>query len=192
MKVLLFVGLLTSTILISAGIEGGIYIMDKGGKAEFATTSSTGDEIKGTCLNYASIFRVDEGKMNIALPLNSFEFKEMGLIDHFKSEDYLNYKKSDAFVFNGSIEGFNKDVLEEGKKMEFTLSGEFVVAGEIQATTQKLFLTKSGDKVLGSITFDVDLANYGIELSEAINAKFGSEFTLTCELEWSTMVIKKK
>jgi len=170
-----------------------IYIMERGGKAVFSTTNEKGEKLTATNANYSSILRHEQASFAISLPIRGFVFEDYMLVDQFASAAYLNANKDPMIRYNGKFEGLKSLNIKELKDKTIPVSGQLRINGidKDVNTTATLNYTDAG--ISGTLSLKgINLADFNIELSDAMKTQFGSKIDLDCELLWAKVDVPKK
>ena len=167
--------------------------MERGGKAVFSTTNEKGETVNATNTNYSSILRHEQATFAISIPIKGFNFEDYMLVDQFASEDYLNADKDPMIRYNGKFEGLKSLNLKELKEKTVPVSGQLRINGVDKEMVTEVELKKTDAGISGTLSLkNVNLADFNIELSDAMKTQFGSTINLDCELLWAKIETPKK
>jgi len=190
MKRLFIIPVILSASLLFAG---SIYVMEKGGRAAIATTNAKGDKVVGINKNVSSILRIEQGSFTISIPIKSFDFDDYRLIDHFAGEDYLDANKEPMIFINAKIPGAADMDFSKLDEKHIELNGELKIRGITKTHPINITLNGSDEGISGQLSLSkIELKDFGIEVSEAVEAELGDGFRMTCAVTWKKIEAPKK
>ncbi|MBX2817538.1 MAG: YceI family protein [Saprospiraceae bacterium] len=128
------------------------------GKVEFHTKSIMSD-IEAESTEMEARMDLDNGSVEIQIPIASFEFEYEMMQDHF-NEDYLESEKYPNATFQGTI---RKDIEVGSEPAEFELKGALTIHGVTQETTLVATLSKKENLTKVRCVFPVVFKDFGVD-----------------------------
>ena len=129
---------------------------------------------------FKSAISFTENTISLAVPINSFKFKNAEMQKEFNQKENFNSTTHPSLLFNGIILS-NTSIGEEGRHI-VTLKGELTIKGQShKLETKGLLVNKSGQTSLKA-SFLIDGKKYG--LNSAAYKDFIEQLEFSLEIEY--------
>ena len=115
--------------------------------------------------NYTSVSTLNKetGNVVFSVPMQGFEFKKALMQKHFNSDKYLDTKTFPKAKLKATITNFSEFDLSKDGSYEAIVEGELTIHGVTKPIKEKGTLTIKENMISAQSTFNVTLADYGIE-----------------------------
>lgn len=143
-----------------------------------ATSKSSPERVDATNKSGTLVVDAASGRVEAAVLMTNFLFEKALMQEHF-NENYVESSKFPKATFKGKIEDQSKVDFSKDGAYKVTIAGDLTVHGVTkQVKTPASFTVKNG-KVTGSTSFQVALADYGIEVPSVVADKLAQEAKIT-------------
>lgn len=157
---------IVAAFLMFGNIVQAQKFMTKNGNISFFSSMSM-ENIEAHNKQVNSAIDSKTGDFVVKVLIKSFEFEKALMQEHFNE----NYMESDKFP-NATLSGKIKNIAEVDFTKEGTypadVEGKLTIHGVTKDVTEKGTLTVKGGKVNAVSTFNVTLADYGIEIPNTV------------------------
>ena len=141
-----------------------IYFTRSGTISFFSSTPI--EDIKAINEQTTCVLDLETGDLSFRIPIRGFIFKNGLMQEHFNE----NYLESDTYPnasFTGSIEGW-KDIILTEKFQPVSLKGTMTIHGISKDITEPGNILMKDNKIIGSATFKITVADYKIEIPKIL------------------------
>lgn len=134
----------------------------------------------------SGVINTETGDMAFTLLMKAFSFEKALMQEHF-NEKYVESDKFPKASFKGQIVNFSS--LQLGvKPVEVTIKGKLTIHGVTQDIEVKGSLAKPSDnKMVGTSTFSVKLADYDIEVPSAVVDNISETIEIKVKMDYEKM-----
>jgi polyisoprenoid-binding protein YceI len=117
-----------------------------------------------TADNYKATSTMDTstGDLVFSVPMQSFEFEKALMQKHYNGKDFLDTKSFPKSKFVGKITNLDEVDFTKDGNYEASVSGEMTIKGVTKSVDEKGTIMVKGGKVAAETTFDLTLADFGI------------------------------
>ncbi|NOQ23825.1 MAG: YceI family protein [Bacteroidales bacterium] len=131
--------------------------------------------------NYTSVSTLNKetGEVVFSVPMQGFDFKKALMQKHYNSDKYLDTKTFPKAKLKATITNFSEFDLSKDGSYEAVVEGELTIHGVTKAIKEKGTLTIKDNMVSAQSTFNVTLADYGVEF---VKGKPSSNIAKTVEV----------
>jgi polyisoprenoid-binding protein YceI len=145
------------------------YYSTKSGQAYF--DAGTGiEDIKGINKSTTSVIEPSTGKIQFSLQIKGFEFKSQLMQDHF-NENYMESDKYPNSTFKGNITNIENVSFTKDGTYPVTVKGILEMHGVKKDIETKGTLKVSGENVIANADFNVQMADYKIDVPSVVGDK---------------------
>lgn len=144
----------------------------------FSTTPA--EDIEANNYSATSTINIESGNIVFVVPMQGFEFDKALMQKHFNQENFLDTKSFPDARLVGKIININKVDFSADGAYEAIVEGEMTLKGVTKKITEKGTITVKGSKVEAKSTFNITLADYGIEF---VKGKPSSNIAKTVEVK---------
>lgn len=115
--------------------------------------------------NTASISTISKstGEVVFSVPMQGFEFEKSLMQKHFNNDKFLDTKKYPKAKLKASVTNLNEIDFSKDGNYNAMVEGELTIKGKTNPIKEKGSIIIQGELVKINTTFDVTLADYGIE-----------------------------
>ena len=141
-----------------------IYFTRSGSVSFFSSTPI--EDIRAINEQTTCVLDLKTGDVSFRIPIRGFIFKNGLMQEHFNE----NYLESDTYPnarFTGSIEGW-KDIILTEKFQPVSLKGTMTIHGISTDITEPGNILMKDNKIIGSATFKITVADYKIEIPKIL------------------------
>ena len=141
-----------------------IYFTRSGSVSFFSSTPI--EDIRAINEQTTCVLELKTGDVSFRIPIRGFIFKNGLMQEHFNE----NYLESDTYPnasFTGSIEGW-KDIILTEKFQPVSLKGTMTIHGISKDITEPGNILMKDNKIIGSATFKITVADYKIEIPKIL------------------------
>ncbi|SEJ11008.1 YceI-like domain-containing protein [Cyclobacterium xiamenense] len=134
-----------------------------------------------TADNYKATSTLDTstGDLVFSVPMQSFEFEKALMQKHYNGKDFLDTKSFPKSKFVGKITNLDEVDFSRNGTYEASVSGEMTIKGVTNSVEEKGTILVKDGRVAAESTFDLTLADYGINFK---NGKPASNIAKTIEI----------
>ena len=160
-----------------------IYFTRSGTVSFFSSTPI--EDIKAINEQTTCVLDLETGDVSFRIPIRGFIFKNGLMQEHFNE----NYLESDTYPnasFTGSIEGW-KDIILTEKFQPVSLKGTMTIHGISKDISEPGNILMKGNRVIGSATFKITVADYEIEIPKILRDNIAKVVDVTVDIS-----LKKK
>ena len=125
-------------------------------------SSTPAEDIEASNYKVTSIIKPAEGTLVFSVPMQSFEFEKALMQKHYNSKKFLNTKKFPKGKFKGTITNLSDIDFSKDGSYEAMVSGTLTIHGVSKEIAEKFDLVVKDGTVMGTTSFDIVLADYGI------------------------------
>jgi polyisoprenoid-binding protein YceI len=158
------------------------------GKVHFFSKTPV-EDIEATTQKAIFVVYASSKKVQAKIPMNTFEFKQKLMQEHFNE----NYVESDKYPY-ATFSGVIVEAIDLTKDGEYhvTIKGTFDLHGVKKEREIKGTITvKNGEPAMGSATFDVKLADHKIKIPKAVFLNIAEVIKIDLEFALARYVPKK-
>lgn len=138
------------------------------------------EAIEATNEAAASLIDSDDRTIAMIIPIRSFSFKKKLMEEHF-NENYLESDNYPNAIFKGKIVGWDgSEGVFDAKAL-----GTLEMHGVSQKITIPGKLTKTSQEIVLETKFNIEIADYGIEVPKAVFYKIAEVVEVTAKLNYS-------
>lgn len=172
MKKLVFVFLLSSFYLSAQNL----YVSkDKGTSISFYSDAPL-QKIEGKNYSAYPVFNSSTGEFQIRVPMQSFQFKNDLMKEHF-NENYVESEKYPYCVFKGKLDTLKQ--FEEGKEIPVSMTGKMELHGETKEIKVKGTIKKNTNELVFNSVFYIKPADFKIKIPTMLTEKIAEEVKIT-------------
>ncbi|MBE0663359.1 MAG: YceI family protein [Bacteroidales bacterium] len=143
----------------------------------FSTTPA--EDIEANNYSATSTINIESGNIAFVVPMQGFEFEKALMQKHFNQENFLDTKSFPDARLVGKITNIDKVDFSTDGTYEAVVEGDMTLKGVTKKITEKGSITVKGGKVEAKSTFNITLADYGIEF---VKGKPSSNIAKTVEV----------
>jgi polyisoprenoid-binding protein YceI len=143
----------------------------------FSTTPA--EDIEANNYSATSTINIESGNIVFVVPMQGFEFEKALMQKHFNQENFLDTKSFPDARLVGKITNIDKVDFSTDDTYEAVVEGDMTLKGVTKKITEKGSITVKGGKVEAKSTFNISLADYGIEF---VKGKPSSNIAKTVEV----------
>lgn len=168
---------------VSVSMVFGQKYTTKTGTVKFEASVPSFEEVAGENKAVSAILEADKGNMAVLALVKGFRFKIALMEEHFNE----NYAESDKFpkaTFSGKISGFDLSDLSSTAK-NYTISGELNFHGKARKVSSVAKISKSGEKIFITGSFELKPEDFGIEVPGAVRKKVAETVEVVYQLTLS-------
>lgn len=117
-----------------------------------------------TANNYkvTSTIETATGAIVFSIPMQSFEFSNATMQEHYNGKNFLDTKKFPKAKLIGMIDNLSVINFNEDGEYIAMISGELIIKGEKKEIKEKATITVAGGKVTLTAKINLTLADFGI------------------------------
>lgn len=121
-----------------------------------------------TANNYKATSTLDTstGDLVFSVPMQSFEFEKALMQKHYNGKDFLDTKSFPKSKFVGKITNLDKVDFTKDGTYEASVSGKMTIKDVTNNVDEKGTIIVNGGTVTAESTFDLTLADYGINFEK--------------------------
>ncbi|MDA3954284.1 MAG: YceI family protein [Bacteroidales bacterium] len=174
---LITIALVLLTTALSFGQSTGKLVSSKTHIKFFSTTPAENIEAN----NYATVSTINKetGDVVFSVPMQSFEFEKALMQKHFNSDKFLDTQTFPKSKLKATITNFSEIDMSKDGNYNAIVEGELTLHGVTKAIKEKGAITVKGNVTTVQSTFNVTLAEYGIEF---VKGKPSSNIAKTVEI----------
>ena len=139
------------------------------GETIFDGSKESFEPIKATNNNSVSIIDTENGNIAALIYIKDFEFR-LGLMQEDFNENYMYSNKFPKSTFEGVIQNFNYDKLENNYT-NFTIVGEIEIKGVKKNISTVARIKKTDDGIDLNTSFNIKLSDYRIKIPRLVFKK---------------------
>ena len=175
----------TLLILMAAilSVSGQKYITQTGSIKFFSEAPL--ENIESTNNQVSSVMDMETGNIAFSLLMKAFNFEKALMQEHF-NEKYIESDKFPKSSFKGQIKDFNADQLLDVEQ-DVTVDGSLTIHGVTKEVSIPGKLKLDGDKLLGTSTFYIEVADYEIKIPATVRDNIAKSVEVTVNLEYEKM-----
>ena len=160
-----------------------IYFTRSGTVSFFSSTPI--EDIKAINEQTTCVLDIETGDVSFRIPIRGFIFKNGLMQEHF-NENYLESDRYPNASFTGNIEGW-KDITLSEKLQPVPLKGTMNIHGISKDISESGNILMKGNRVIGSATFKITVADYEIEIPKILRDNIAKVVDVTVDIS-----LKKK
>jgi polyisoprenoid-binding protein YceI len=152
----------------------------------FSTTAAEDIEAH----NYKAVSTIDtqSGKVVFSVPMQSFEFEKSLMQKHFNQSKFLDTKQFPKAKFVGNIQNLKEISFDKDGTYLAKIEGQMTIRGKTNTVVDEAKLTVKEGLVKVLSSFDLKLADYGIEFEKGKPSKNIAETVkVTIEAEYPNL-----
>ncbi len=153
------------------------FLTKEGDVSFFSTTPM--EDIKADNNQVLSIVDTENGNVAITILIKSFMFEKSLMQEHF-NENYMESGTYPKAKFKGSIDNFS--ALKAGSN-EVVVKGDMTIHGVTKSVETKASLFKSEDSIVLRGAFDIEIADYNIEIPSVVAANIAKKVAVKFDLD---------
>lgn len=153
--------------------------------ATIAFDASTSIDALPKAENKTAIAAIDPAKSTVQFEasIKNFAFSNPKIQDHFNQEGWLNSDKFPKATFSGAIKDPSAVNFKKEGTYNVTVEGDLTIKGKTNKVIAPATIVVAGNTLKTNATFNIKLADYGIE-GQAISAgKVAAEPKITVSAE---------
>jgi hypothetical protein len=150
------------------------------GNLKFEASVPSFEEVAAENKTASAVLEASKGDLAVLALMKGFRFKVALMEEHF-NENYAESDKYPKASFKGKVEGFDLSKVS-GDAKTFTISGELTLHGKTKKITDVAKISKSGDTIIITGSFDVKPADFGIEVPGIVSKKVADKVAITYNL----------
>lgn len=131
-----------------------------------------------------SIVDLDNGKIAISIPIQSFEFDKSLMKEHF-NENYLESEKYPKATFEGSFDAGKKLGSSMLGTYDVKVNGDLTIHGVTRPLMTKAALTIDESEVHAQTKFNVRIADFDIEIPRIVFKNIAEVVEVTADLKYN-------
>ena len=162
-KIVLFLFFITHTIFAQTEMTTTT------GVVNFEASVPFYEEVTATNKTVFCSLDLKKGSITTKVKMKEFRFKLSLMEEHFNKK-YLETDRHPKANFEGTIEGFNIDIIEKNPK-EFTIKGELKIHGKTRKIATKAFLKKVENGLEIVSDFKINTKDFNIQIPEIFSMK---------------------
>lgn len=124
-----------------------------------------------------SVLNTEDGEMAFSVLMKGFNFEKALMQEHF-NEKYVESDKFPKATFKGKITNLEEVSFSKSGEYKVTVVGEMNLHGETKEVEAEGTLTVSDGKITGVSTFDLLLADFGIEIPKVVKDNIAESITI--------------
>lgn len=147
------------------------------------------EKIEASNQKATSVLDAATGKMEFAVLIKAFQFEKALMQEHF-NENYMESSKFPKATFKGAIADISKVDFSKDGAYPVQVKGNLTIHGETnEVETAGTIMVKDG-KISASSTFEVEVADYKIEIPKVVRENIAKVVTITVNIDYE--LFKKK
>ncbi len=136
------------------------------GKISFYSKAPV-EDIEAHHNQVSSIINMENGDIVFSMLIKGFQFEKALMQEHF-NENYLESEKYPKSVFEGRITNFNDLDLSKDGEYDLKITGQLTIHGVTKEYSTDAKLKRTGDKLQGTCTFKVKVADHKIKIPSTV------------------------
>lgn len=145
-------------------------------------SSTPMEDILGESNEVVTILDSSNGKVVFQALMTTFHFKRALMEEHF-NENYMESTKFPKGKFEGTIVGFNKDMLTSPVS-NIQITGQLSLHGVEKTITVPGTIGLENGKLVATSKFEVVPEDYGIEIPSLVRDKIGKQMDITVKANY--------
>ena len=165
--------------LLSQTIQAQKYMTQNGVISFFSSTPV--EDIEAVNNQVSAVLNAENGQIATALLMKAYNFEKALMQEHF-NEKYVESEKYPKSTFKGQIVDFDKSSLSE-KPSKVKIVGQLTIHGVTQDIEVEGDLSKNKDIVGLVFDFDVDVADYNIDIPGPVKEKIAKTIKVSANFK---------
>ncbi len=149
----------------------------KSGMLQFEASTDNFEPVAATNETTSALLTSD-GTLKVVSFIEGFQFKKKLMQEHFNQKRFMNSEKFPKAIFSGKIAGF-----KEGVSGEYSLTGDLTIHGTTKPITTKVTVMYEESIHYVKTNFNVEVADYGINIKSKIAKKIAKTVHIKVDLE---------
>ncbi len=145
----------------------------------FDATTSIDSLPKAINKTVVASLNLTNGEVAFEASVKNFSFSNPMMQDHFNGENWMNSEKFPKATFKGNIKNLDKINFTKPGKYVATIEGELNIKGNSKPVSTTAVINIAGKSINSSATFDISLADFGIELPKIAEGKVAKNPSIT-------------
>jgi len=166
-------------LAITAGAQAQKYLTKNGHIHFFASTPMENIEAHNRQVNAA--LDSQTGDFVFKVLMKSFEFERALMQEHF-NENYVESDKFPNASFVGKVLNIKEVNFAKNGTYPVTVEGDLTIKGVTNKVSEKGTLEVKDNKVTGTSSFNIVLADYGIKIPGAVADKIAKTFKIDVDV----------
>jgi polyisoprenoid-binding protein YceI len=156
--------LLTLAVILAAGttVTGQSKLVSSKSHIKFFSTTPA-EDIEANNTIAVSTLNTETGEVVFSVPMQGFEFEKALMQKHFNGKDFLNTSEFPKAKLTGKITNIDQIDFGNDGSYEAHVEGELTIKGVTKPVHEMGTVTVKGGEVETQSTFNLTLADYGIE-----------------------------
>lgn len=155
------------------------------GKISFFSDASL-EKIEAINTKATSVLDVSTGKIEFAALIKAFQFEKALMQEHF-NENYLESGKYPKASFKGTIADMSKVNLHADGTYPVKVKGQLTLHGVTKDIETNASFNVKGDKVAGTATFHVEVADYNIKIPAVVKDNIAKTVEVKIEANYQLL-----
>lgn len=135
------------------------------------------ENIEATNNSGLSVIDTESGKIEFAVLLKGFAFRNALMQEHF-NENYMESDKFPRAVFKGSIENISKDIFTKEGNYPITIKGEMLLHGKAKPISIQANISNQKSGIIGECNFEILPSDYDIQIPKLVADKIAQRVTV--------------
>jgi len=172
------------SVLASSAIFAQKYFTREG-KIDFSSDAKI-EKIEAQNKTATSVYDAETGKMEFAVLIKAFQFEKALMQEHF-NENYMESTKFPKATFKGTVSDFKAVNLSKDGTYPVKVKGQLTIHGVTKdVESEGKFMVKGG-VVTAASTFDVALADYGIEIPSVVRDNIAKTVKINVQVDYKEL-----
>jgi polyisoprenoid-binding protein YceI len=143
-----------------------------------ATAASSPERIEATLKNGTMVIDFTTNKVEVVVLIKSFKFERALMQEHF-NENYMESNKYPKGHFKGEIVNAGDLNLKKDGTYDIKLKGKLTLHGNTKEMETVAKLTVKGGQISATTNFDVQMADFNIDVPSLVSDKIGKSAKIT-------------
>ncbi len=167
-------------VLLAPTLFYGQKYSTRAGVLKFEASVQSYEEVAAENKSASAALDASNGDVALLALMKGFRFKVALMEEHF-NESYAETSKYPKATFKGKIEGFDINKLTANPQ-SFNISGDLMIHGKTKRITDTAKISKSGNAIIMTGSFDVKPADFGIEIPSVVRKKVAETISISYNL----------
>jgi len=154
-------------------------VMTQNGNTIFEASMPAFEEVKAINKTSVCVLNITTGDIASIVLIKNFKFKLALMEEHF-NENYMESEKFPKATFKGKIQNFDEAKLTT-QKQDFTISGTIEMHGKSKEIRIPVKISKTGNTIYLTSTFDLNTDDFNIELPLLIRSKVAKKVSVVLD-----------
>jgi YceI-like domain len=152
----------------------------RAGILKFEASVPSFEEVAAENKAASAVLDASNGEIAVLALMKGFRFKVALMEEHF-NESYAETDKYPKATFKGKIEGLDVAKLT-AEPQSFSIAGDLTMHGKTKKITDTAKISKSGNNIIVTGSFEVKPADFAIEVPKVVSKKVADKVTISYNL----------